>query len=124
MGSSVLASATTESGPAVSLFVIAACAVLAPLLARTSRGLVPATVVLIVLGVIVGPEVLGWAHADGLSMLRDLGMGFLFLLAGYEVDTTALRGRQGRSSASLRPPLSLWRCCPAVSGRRRPSDSP
>ncbi len=96
MGSSVLASAATESGPAVSLFVIAACAVLAPLVARSSRGLVPATVVLIGLGVIVGPEVLGWAHADGLSMVRDLGMGFLFLLAGYEVDTTALRGRQGR----------------------------
>ena len=96
MGSIVIASAATSSGPAISLFVIAACAVLAPLLARATRGLVPATVVLIGLGVIVGPAAFGWAHADGLDILRDLGMGFLFLLAGYEVDTTALRGRQGR----------------------------
>ena len=84
----------------VSLFVIAACAMAAPLLSALTRKRVPDVVWLLVLGVLVGPYGLGWAGlGEGVSMVRELGLGLLFLLAGFEVETGSLRGRQGRWAA-------------------------
>lgn len=81
-----------------SLFWIAAIAVLAPLLAGfVPRKLVPEVVLLLVLGMVVGPNVLNWA-VDGseVDMLRELGLGMLFLLAGFEIDVEEITGRGGR----------------------------
>ncbi len=84
----------------VSLFVIAACAMAAPLLSALTRKRVPDVVWLLVLGVLVGPYGLRWAGlGEGVSMVRELGLGLLFLLAGFEVETGSLRGRQGRWAA-------------------------
>ncbi|MGB3373428.1 MAG: cation:proton antiporter [Rhodococcus sp. (in: high G+C Gram-positive bacteria)] len=81
-----------------SLFLIALIAVLAPLLAGfVPRRLLPEVVLLLVFGMIVGPNVLGWA-VDGseVDLLRQLGLGMLFLLAGFEIDVSEITGRGGR----------------------------
>jgi Kef-type K+ transport system membrane component KefB len=68
---------------APSLFWIAVCAVVAPLLAGLlPRRLIPEVVLLLALGVVIGPGVLGLAAVgEGLEVLRELGLGMLFLLA-------------------------------------------
>jgi Kef-type K+ transport system membrane component KefB len=53
-------------------------------------------VVLLVGGVLVGPQVLGWAHRPAIDLLANVGLGFLFLLAGYELDLQLFRVRPGR----------------------------
>jgi hypothetical protein len=46
------------------------------------------------LGILIGPSVLGWAHADEpVRVLALLGLSFLLLIAGLEVDCERLRGR-------------------------------
>ncbi|WP_441246468.1 cation:proton antiporter [Kitasatospora sp. McL0602] len=80
---------------AESLVLIPACAVAAPLLAdRALRWLpVPTVVFEIVLGVLVGPDVLGWAQVgDLIDSLSHFGLAMLMFLAGYEIDFVRLRG--------------------------------
>ena len=61
------------------------------------RRKVPEVVVLLVLGVLIGPHVLDLAATDeGVGVLRELGLGMLFLLAGYEIEIEELVGRGGR----------------------------
>ena len=86
------------AGTAASLFWIALCAVIAPLLAGlVPRRLIPEVVLLLALGVVIGPGVLGLAAiGEGLEVLRELGLGMLFLLAGYEIELKELTGRDGR----------------------------
>src|SRR5699024_11477189 len=61
---------------------------------------VPDVVWLLVLGIVIGPNMLGLAHAtEAVDFLRELGLGFLFLLAGFEVNTSDMRSRAGRSTA-------------------------
>ncbi len=81
-----------------SLFWIVLCSVLAPLVAGLlPRKLVPEVVLLLVLGVLIGPHVLGWAQTTApIDLLRELGLGMLFLLAGYEVELRELSGSGGR----------------------------
>ena len=81
---------------AVSLFWIVLCAVAAPLLAgAVPRRLLPEVVLLLVFGVIIGPNVLGLAELDGgIEALSELGLGLLFLLAGYEIEVKELTGRE------------------------------
>lgn len=83
---------------ALALFWIALSAVVAPLLAGLVPGrLVPEVVLLVVLGVVIGPHVLGLASlGGGAEVLRELGLAMLFLLAGYEIDIRTLAGRSGR----------------------------
>ena len=77
------------------LLVVSLIAVLAPLLLGFAPGLrIPAIVLEIVAGVIVGPSVLGWVQVDlPVSILALLGLTFLLLLAGLEIDLHRLRGR-------------------------------
>ncbi|MEO9330318.1 cation:proton antiporter [Gordonia aurantiaca] len=87
---------TTATSMIESLFWVAAIAVVSPLLSRLSRGYIPDAVLLLVFGIVVGPHALDWAERDGLDMLSQLGLGMLFLLAGYELDPKLLGGRTGR----------------------------
>jgi Kef-type K+ transport system membrane component KefB len=74
--------------------VVAAVALLAPLVVTLTRIRVPEVVLQILLGVLVGPQVLGWARVDEpVAVLSVLGLGFLLLLAGLEIDFDRLRGR-------------------------------
>jgi Kef-type K+ transport system membrane component KefB len=57
------------------------------------RALVPVVVVEIVLGIVIGPEVLGLANPDDfLDFFASLGLGMLFFFAGYEIDFERIRG--------------------------------
>ncbi|MDI3402901.1 cation:proton antiporter [Streptomyces cavernicola] len=77
------------------LVLIMVVAVLAPLL---SYGLgrwvrIPLVIFEIVLGILIGPDVLGLAHHDkAVDMLSDLGLSMLIFLAGYEIEFAAVRG--------------------------------
>src|SRR3954451_15373606 len=69
------------------LLVVAVVSALAPFIAAMfDRIKLPQVVVLIVGGVLVGPAVLGWADPDSVRLLADVGLGVLFLLAGYELE--------------------------------------
>jgi len=96
--------------PEVSLFWITLCAVLAPLLAGfVPRKMLPEVVLLLVFGVVIGPNALGLAVTDeAIGLLRELGLGMLFLLAGYEVELKELSGRGGRRA------LVTWLICLAL----------
>src|ERR1700750_1942287 len=77
-----------------SVAVCAVVAVVAPLAVGLTGLRLPAIVVEILLGIVVGPQVLGWASNDepvqGLSVI---GLAFLLWLAGLEIDFDRLRGR-------------------------------
>lgn len=54
----------------------------------------PAVVLEIVLGIAIGPDALGWVHVDRpIEVMSLLGLAFLLLLAGLEVEFDQLRGR-------------------------------
>ncbi|MFF1902054.1 cation:proton antiporter [Kitasatospora sp. NPDC058218] len=79
----------------LTLILIPAAAVAAPLLAdRLLRWVaVPTVVFEIVLGVLIGPDVLDWAQVGGLvDALSEFGLAMLMFLAGYEIDFAKLRG--------------------------------
>ncbi|MDH2391681.1 cation:proton antiporter [Streptomyces sp. HNM0663] len=87
------------------LILIMSIAVLAPLLAYGVGRWMPVPLVIfeILLGVLIGPDVLDWAESsplvDGLS---ELGLAMLIFLAGYETDF----GRVRRNT--LRRSLWAW----------------
>jgi Kef-type K+ transport system membrane component KefB len=64
--------------------------------ALLARFRIPQVVVLIVGGVLVGPEVAGWAEPKAIALVANVGLGFLFLLAGYELELGDFRERAGR----------------------------
>ena len=78
-----------------SLAVVAATGLAAPLLLEILPGVaLPNVVAEIGLGILVGPSVLGWAHADEpVQVLALIGLSFLLLIAGLEVDYARFRGR-------------------------------
>src|SRR5438874_8547756 len=77
-----------------SVAVIAVVALLAPLTVAFTGLRLPAIVVEILLGIVVGPQVLGWASNDEpVQVLSLIGLAFLLLLAGLEIDFDQLRGR-------------------------------
>ena len=85
----------------VDLAIVSLLAALTPIVVGLlSRLRVPQVVVLIVGGIVVGPQVLGWAEPDSIELIANLGLGFLFLLAGYELDLGLFRERAGRLAIS------------------------
>src|SRR5881227_1094135 len=77
------------------LLIVAIVAFLVPLLlGLTPARRLPAIVLEIVAGIIIGPSVLGWVKVDlPISILSLLGLAFLLFLAGLEVELERLRGR-------------------------------
>jgi Kef-type K+ transport system membrane component KefB len=74
--------------------VVAAVALAAPLALGLFPGVrLPAIVLEIVLGIAIGPQVLGWVSIDTpIQVLSLLGLAFLLLLAGLEVEYDRFRG--------------------------------
>ena len=85
-----------------SLVVVVVVAALAPIVVDLIPGRLrlPQVVLLLVAGILVGPSVAGWAEPDPVSLFSSVGLGFLFLLAGYELDPSLLRERPGRVAAA------------------------
>src|SRR5438132_167515 len=79
----------------VNLLVVVAVAVAAPLtIGFFPRLRIPAVVLEIIGGIIIGPSVLGWVHVDlPVAILALFGLAFLLFLAGLEIDVHRLRGR-------------------------------
>ena len=85
-----------------SLVLIAAAVALAPIVsAAVPVVLVPTVAVELLLGILIGPDVLGIA-AEGpfVTFLAGLGMSLLFFLAGMELDLARVRGRPLRVAAT------------------------
>ena len=79
------------------LLAVAVVAALAPFVAAVLPGnRVPQVVVLIVGGILIGPQVLGLADPASIELFANVGLGFVFLLAGYELDPKLFRERYGR----------------------------
>ena len=103
----------------VSLLCIVAVSFAAPLISwSVPRRLLPETVLLIAGGVLIGPSGLGIAHeGQDIAFLKELGVAFLFLMAGYEIDVNELRGSGGRHAmAAWAGSLSLAFAAVAVVG--------
>lgn len=77
------------------LLVILLIAVAAPLFAElVLRARIPGVVLEVLGGIAVGPHVLGLVRPNpGLDALAQIGLCFLFLMAGMEIDFPRLRGR-------------------------------
>jgi len=77
------------------LLIVVAAGLLAPLaLGFFPRIRLPAIVLEILLGILIGPSGLGWAKPDApVSILALVGLAFLLFLSGLEIDADRLRGR-------------------------------
>ena len=83
------------------LVAVALVAALAPLVVAALPGpRIPQVVVFLLGGVLIGPHVLGFAESSSIQLLSNIGLGFLFLLAGYELDPGLLRQQPGRLAIS------------------------
>ena len=79
------------------LLLVALVAALAPLVVAVLPGpRIPQVVILIFAGILIGPHVLGLAEPASIRLLSNVGLGFLFLLAGYELDPRLLREQAGK----------------------------
>jgi Kef-type K+ transport system membrane component KefB len=75
-----------------SLLIIFTIAAAAPLVCEMVP--VPLVVLEICLGILVGPQVLGWAETGPMiDELARFGLAALFFLAGFEIDFPHIRGR-------------------------------
>ena len=84
-------------GGIVTLFVVAVVSAFAPIVAALiPRSLVPQVVIMILGGILVGPHGLGYAQTDAIALFANVGLGFVFLLAGYELEPHLFRERPGR----------------------------
>lgn len=99
-----------DADPLVSFAWIMGAALLAPLLSYATGKRLPAVVLLICFGLVIGPNVLGLASLDGgVGLIKEIGLGMLFLLAGYEIEPETLRGKEGRTG------LATWLMCAVLS---------
>ena len=90
------------------LLAVSLVAAIAPLLVAALPGPpIPQVVILILGGILIGPHVLGLGSTTSISLLSNVGLGFLFLLAGYELDPELLREHAGKLA------MAGW-CCSAV----------
>lgn len=83
----------------ISLTIILLLATAAPIIARLIPGnIVPEVVLLLLGGALLGQYGVGViVVSDSIEMLSQLGLAFLFLLAGYEINPQILGGHVGRS---------------------------
>ena len=83
------------------LAIVAAAALAAPAaLGLFPRIRLPAIVLEIVLGIVIGPQVLGWVSIDTpIRVMSLLGLAFLLFLSGLEVEYERFRGRPLRLTA-------------------------
>jgi Kef-type K+ transport system membrane component KefB len=85
----------------INLLIVVAAGLAAPLvLGFFPRLRLPAIVLEIVLGIVIGPSGLGWVRPDlPVSILSLIGLALLLFLSGLEVDATRLRRRTLRLTA-------------------------
>ena len=73
-----------------SLLAVFLVAAITPVLVAALPGpRIPQVVFFLIGGVIIGPHALGVADTGSVQLVADAGLGFLFLLAGYELEPGA-----------------------------------
>lgn len=84
----------------VSMAVIALVSIGAPLLASLiPKKPIPEVVFLIFIGAILGPNMMGFIEINhSINLISELGLGFLFLLAGFEIDPKSLTSERGKTA--------------------------
>ncbi len=85
-----------------SFLIIVLASALAALIAAVvgPRFTLPVVVVELVLGILIGPQVLNLAEPDSFVVFfSNLGLGMLFFFAGYEIDFQRIRGHPLRLAA-------------------------
>ena len=88
-----------------------AAALLAPLVSYMLGYRLPSVALLLIFGMIIGPSVLDLAAEDeGIEMLKELGVGALFLLAGFEIQISTLKTKEAGTA------LSTWAICALACG--------
>jgi Kef-type K+ transport system membrane component KefB len=87
--------AVVDIDPGTFLAIIAAAALAGTFAAvAAGRGIVlPVVVIELLLGVVLGPELLGLHPDRFVSFFSDLGLGMLFFFAGYEIDVHRIIGQ-------------------------------
>jgi Kef-type K+ transport system membrane component KefB len=92
-----------DAGSFLAIVVTGAVAGTISAFAATRNLLLPAVVVELLLGIVIGPQVLEIAEIDDFTQFfSNLGLGMLFFFAGYEIDLRRIRG------APLRLALLGW----------------
>jgi Kef-type K+ transport system membrane component KefB len=79
-----------------SFFAIVAVSAIAAITVATvpKRFAPPVVVIELMLGILIGPEILGLAHSDDfIEFFANLGLGMLFFFAGYEIDFQRIKGK-------------------------------
>ena len=105
------AGATENTNSLVSFAWIMAAALLAPLVSYMLGYRLPSVALLLIFGMIIGPSVLDLAAEDeGIEMLKELGVGALFLLAGFEIQISTLKTKEAGTA------LSTWIICALACG--------
>ncbi len=88
---------------AESFLIIVVVSAVAGTIAAIAAGrnlLIPAVVVELALGILIGPELLDLAQVDDFTQFfSNLGLGMLFFFAGYEIDVRRIRGQPLRLAA-------------------------
>ena len=91
----------------LAVMLVAACA---PVLVAALPGpKIPQVVVFIVGGILIGPHGAGLADTTSIQLLANIGLGFLFLLAGYELDPHLFKEQSGRLA------VTGWACSAVLS---------
>lgn len=75
--------------------IVVVAAIAAVTVAFLPKQFAPPVVVLeLMLGIVIGPEVMDVAHSDEfVNFFADLGLGMLFFFAGYEIDFDRIKGK-------------------------------
>jgi Kef-type K+ transport system membrane component KefB len=88
-----IAEVQIDTGSFFAIVMVAAVAAIT--VAIVPKRFAPPVVVLeLMLGIVIGPDVLAIAHVDDfIEFFSNLGLGMLFFFAGYEIDFERIRGR-------------------------------
>ena len=94
----------------ISLAVIVLVAAVCPIIAHSiPKKPIPETVFLLIAGALLGPNMAGVIElSDAIKLLSELGLAFLFLLAGFEIDPKNITGHQGKRG------FATWLVCLAL----------
>ncbi len=105
MTGSLLAVTQLEVDTSSFLVIVATAALAATVsaLAGLRNVFLPVVVIELVFGVLIGPQVLDFAHVNKFTdFFSSLGLGMLFFFAGYEIDIGRIKGHP------LRLALAGW----------------
>jgi Kef-type K+ transport system membrane component KefB len=96
----IFAALTLSPGEFLALVVGSAVAGTLSAGLRFGSVVLPAVVIELFLGVLLGPHVIGLKVTPFITFFSDLGLGLLFFFAGYEIDVHTIAGRPLRLAAA------------------------